>query len=245
MGIYPVYYSDRESRKKRPVRGFWLLLLLFLVRRGGGVVGGCGGDLVPVPKIGPPKTECPPPPPPPPLLPTIISSWPFTSSPPSYVSVCVPVLLSAACCLAGAPATHTETVRRLSRHKNLQGCSLFPQPSLSTIQINIFGGAEKSEKKSGRPPGCVRHRCKRRGLSVLPLVSKKLIYGRWRGYCAVPSAGVVSLPSWSAVRLRRQGGRSGREIKWRKCGCERKLSTLSYTGFKKSAFKGKVAKLKP
>lgn len=56
MGIYPVYYSDRERAEKRPVRGFWLLLLLFLVR--GGVSGGVGGVLVP--KIGPPKTECPP-----------------------------------------------------------------------------------------------------------------------------------------------------------------------------------------
>lgn len=124
-----------REQKKRPVRAFWLLLLLFLVR--GGVSWGLGGVLVPVPKIGPPKTECPP---------LILPSWPFTSSPPSYVSVCVPVLLSAACCLAGATATHTETVRRLSRHKNLQGCSLFPWPSLSTIQIDIFGGTEKSKK---------------------------------------------------------------------------------------------------
>lgn len=45
-------------------------------------------------------------------------------------------------------------------------------------------------------------------------------------------------------RLRRLGGRRGREIKWRKCGSERKLSTLSYTKFKKS-FRGKVANFKP
>lgn len=111
------------------------------------------------------------------VCPLILPSWPFSSSPPSYVSVCVPVLLSAACCLAGAQATHTETVRRLGRHKNLQGCSLFPQPSLSTIQINILGGAEKSEKKLGRPSRWVWDVCERRSLPELLLGSKKLICG--------------------------------------------------------------------
>lgn len=137
-------------------------------------------------KLAPQKLSPPPP---------ILSSWPFTSSPLSYVSVCVPVLLSAACCLAGAPATHTETVRRLGRHKNLKGCSLFPRPSLSTIQINIFGGAEKSEKKSGYPPGCVQDRCESRGLSVQPVVSKKLICGRQGGCCAVPSRALTCKPA--------------------------------------------------
>lgn len=59
MGIYSVYYSDRErEQKKRPVRGFWLLLLLFLVR--GGVSGGLGGS-GPSPKNWPPKNWVSPP----------------------------------------------------------------------------------------------------------------------------------------------------------------------------------------
>lgn len=171
MGIYPDCYSDRERAEKWPVMGFWFLLLLFLVREGVSGVGGGGGYgiLVPVPKIGHPKNW---------VCPLNLPSWPFTSSPPSYVSVCVPVLLSAACCLAGAPATHTETVSRLSRHKNLQGCSLFPQLSLSTIQINILGCTKKSWKKLGSPQGCVWERYKRMSLSELPLVSKKFICGR-------------------------------------------------------------------
>lgn len=56
-----------------------------------------------------------------------------------------------------------KLVRRLgelSRHKKARGAvTLFPSASLSTIKIDIFGAAKKSEKKSGGRRGIGGDRC--------------------------------------------------------------------------------------
>lgn len=131
-----------REQKKKACQGFLVAPASFPSKKGGRSVGGGGQGLVP--KIDPPKTECLP------SHPSFLALHIFTSQLCECVCPSPPQ-----CCLAGAQATHTETVRRLSRHKNLQGCSLFPRPSLSTIQINILGVVKKSEKKSGHPPTCV------------------------------------------------------------------------------------------
>lgn len=77
----------------------------------------------------------------------------------------------------GCKHCHSQEARR---HKNLQGCSLFPWPSLSTIQIDIFGAAKKSAKNSAGPGGCVRCGCGIWGPPEPASPSKKLIC-EWRG----------------------------------------------------------------
>lgn len=116
----------------------------------------------------------------------------------------------------GCKHCHSQEARR---HKNLQGCSLFPWPSLSTIQIDIFGAAKKSAKNSAGPRGYVRCGCGIWGPSELASLSKKLIC-EWWGAAAlrsVLSCTPAKLLAWLTEREERE---------WRKCGAERKRSAL-------------------
>lgn len=156
------------------------------------------------------------------------------------------VLLIADCCLAGATATHTKTVRRLRRQINLQGCSLFPLPSLSTLHINIFGNTKKIWKKIRWPPRvCVWQVWKEgsEGATVLKLKKKKKKKNLWelrrqQCCCYVTSAELKACQAACPTerkRLRRAKRRRGREVKWRKCRSERKHL---YTWFNHVHFQG-------
>lgn len=108
----------------------------------------------------------------------------------------------------GCKHCHSQEARR---HKNLQGCNLFPWPSLSTIQIDIFGVAEKSAKNSTGPCGCVRCGCGIWGPPEPASPRKKLIC-EWRG--GRRAALGAELYACQAARLAHREGGERMEKVW-------------------------------
>lgn len=161
--------------------------------------GGWWGVLVPVPKIGPPKAVSP-------------SSFLAGPSHPHLLAmwVCVPVVLSAVCCLAEAPATNTATARRLTGTKTYRAAAFFPSSHFLQYKSPFLGPQKNLKKNQVTPVGVCGSGVKGGVLHSSRSPEKKNICGRLRDCYSALSAELWACQT-ACLSEGEEGGRENEE----------------------------------